>query len=99
MDALDNMISLEDLARDWRGLGRGRRIQLKRALLQGAAEIARRMHGAGMNHRDFYSCHFLVRDRDWSKWNAGDELQLVLIDLHRVQRRDRVPERWLVKDL
>ena len=28
-----------------------------------------------------------------------DELQLVLIDLHRVQIRDRVPERWLVKDL
>jgi heptose I phosphotransferase len=23
----------------------------------------------------------------------------VLIDLHRVQMRDRVPERWLVKDL
>jgi heptose I phosphotransferase len=99
MEALDGMVSLEDLARDWRGLEGGRRTQLKRALLDRIAAIARRMHGAGMNHRDFYLCHFLVRDRDWSKWKAGEELQLVLIDLHRVQTRERVPERWLVKDL
>jgi heptose I phosphotransferase len=99
MDALDGMISLEDLARDWRELDGQQRVRLKRALLERVAGIARRMHGAGMNHRDFYLCHFLVRDRDWSKWKAGDELQLVLIDLHRVQARERVPERWLVKDL
>ena len=29
----------------------------------------------------------------------GDELDLVLIDLHRTQIRPRVPERWVVKDL
>lgn len=99
MHALEGMISLEDLTRDWRG-ARGRtRVLLKRALLQRVAQIARRMHGAGMNHRDFYLCHFLVSDRDWSKWNFNDPLELVLIDLHRVQRRERVPERWLVKDL
>jgi hypothetical protein len=52
-----------------------------------------------LNHRDFYLCHFLVRDRDWTKWTPDDRLDLVLIDLHRVQRRESVPERWLVKDL
>jgi len=98
-EALDEMVSLEDLTRDWRGLSENKRMQLKRALIAGIAAIARQMHSAGMNHRDFYLCHFLVRNRDWSKWNPGDELQLVLIDLHRVQIRSEVPERWLVKDL
>ena len=99
MEALEGMISLEDLARDWRGVEGRRRVLLKRALLRQIAGIARRMHGAGMNHRDFYLCHFLVRDRDWRRWSADDALALVLIDLHRVQRRERVPERWRVKDL
>lgn len=99
LEALDDMISLEDLARDWGGLTGGRRTELKLALLFCIAGMARTMHAAGMNHRDFYLCHFLVRDRDWSKWIAADGAQLVLIDLHRVQMRDRVPERWLVKDL
>ena len=99
MPALNGMLSLEDLARDWRGAVGRRRVLLKRTLIQKIAEIARVMHGAGLNHRDFYICHFLVRDRDWSKWEPEDELELVLIDLHRVQRREAVPQRWLVKDL
>ena len=99
MRALDGMISLEDLAKDWRGATGRTRVLLKRALIQRIAEIARAMHGAGLNHRDFYICHFLTRDRDWTKWAPKDESKLVLIDLHRVQRRECVPERWLVKDL
>lgn len=99
MPALEGMISLEDLARDWRGATGRQRALLKRALLQGIADIARRMHGAGLNHRDFYLCHFLARDRDWSRWVPGEPVELTLIDLHRVQSRARVPERWLVKDL
>ena len=98
-EALEGMISLEDFVRDWRGVARTKRAVLKRALLVRIAEIARRMHGAGLNHRDFYLCHFLVRDRDWTKWKPGDLIELVLIDLHRVQIRECVPDRWLVKDL
>jgi len=99
MPALEGMISLEDLTSDWRGAMGVNRVQLKRALLQRIADTARRMHGAGLNHRDFYLCHFLVRDRDWPKRKKGDEADLTLIDLHRVQRREQVPQRWLVKDL
>ena len=98
-EALQGMISLEDFVKDGRGM-RGRpRVLLKRVLLERIAEIARRMHGAGLNHRDFYLCHFLVLDRDWTQWTPADPVMLTLIDLHRVQRRERVPERWLVKDL
>jgi hypothetical protein len=99
MPALEGMVSLEDFTRDWRGLRGIQRLRLKRAMLERIADIARRMHAAGMNHRDFYLCHFLVRDRDWTQWSPGEPLDLVLIDLHRVQIRERVPERWLVKDL
>jgi heptose I phosphotransferase len=99
MPALEGMISLEDLTQDWRGASGRTRVLLKRALIERIADIARTMHGAGMNHRDFYLCHFLVRDRDWAKWTPADPMELTLIDLHRVQRRAAVPERWLVKDL
>ena len=99
MDALEDTVSLEHFQRDWRGTKGAQWVQLKRALLRAVADIARRMHGAGMNHRDFYLCHFLVRDREWTQWKSSDELNLVLIDLHRVQMRACVPERWLVKDL
>ena len=57
------------------------------------------MHGAGMNHRDFYLCHFHVLERDWSDWSAGEDFRLPVIDLHRAQIREKVPVRWLAKDL
>ena len=98
-EALEGMISLEDLARDWAGLTDARRFELKRELFRRIAHIARTLHHNGMNHRDFYLCHFLVRDRSWKEWKPGDELELHLIDLHRAQLRARVPTRWQVKDL
>ena len=90
---------LEQLAERWHVLPPKQTVLLKRALIARVAEVSRKLHGAGVNHRDFYICHFLVRDRDWSQWKPGDELELVLIDLHRAQRRRAVPRRWLVKDL
>lgn len=99
MHALEGMISLEDLAKDWRGARGKTQVMLKRALIQQLAGISRALHGAGLNHRDFYLCHFLTPDRDWSQWTPADAVELTLIDLHRVQRRAVVPARWLVKDL
>lgn len=63
----------------------------KRELLQLIGTISRRMHLAGVNHRDYYLCHFLM--------SKTDHKDLRLIDLHRAQVRARVPVRWLVKDL
>ena len=65
----------------------------KRLLIKKIAEISRKMHLAGINHRDFYLCHFLM-DQDISKGPL-----LHLIDLHRAQEREKVPRRWLIKDL
>lgn len=80
--------SLEDHCRDW---GRHKpAFAHKRVLLLQVADIARRMHSAGICHRDFYLCHFLRRQRDGA---------LVVIDLHRALVKQRLATRWIIKDL
>ena len=55
-----------------------------------------RMHGAGVNHRDCYICHFLLHTD--APFDAED-FRLSVIDLHRAQVRHAVPKRWRDKDL
>ena len=62
-------------------------------LIRLVADIARRFHGAGYNHRDFYCCHFFVKE------SSSGRFDVRLIDLQRVQHRVRFRRRWLVKDL
>ncbi|MBN1589298.1 MAG: hypothetical protein JW888_07270 [Pirellulales bacterium] len=64
-----------------------------RALLRRVAEVARRFHAAGYNHRDLYGCHFFIREPRPGRFDVR------LIDLQRVQRRRRLRQRWIVKDL
>ncbi len=73
-------------------------LQEKRALIRKVAEIARTIHGAGINHRDLYICHFLL-DQSTQAERSTMPPRLFLVDLHRAQIRDAVPVRWLVKDL
>lgn len=71
----------------------------KQALIRKLAEISRTMHQNGMNHRDFYLCHFLL-DESFARHNTFTlDMPLYLIDLHRAQLRKRTPERWIIKDL
>lgn len=81
-------VSLEHLCRDWSR--HPPPFAVKRALISEVAETARRMHGSGTNHRDFYLCHFLRSQADG---------RLYVIDLHRAQIRRQVPRRWRVKDI
>ena len=87
-------ISLEDYCRDWPDNPPD--VALKRALVQRVAEMARRMHGGGVNHRDFYICHFLLH---LDPVPTSASLKLSLIDLHRAQIREETPRRWRNKDL
>ena len=64
-----------------------------RRILDQLARIARQFHGAGYNHRDFYCCHFFVKEL------ASGRFDIRLIDLQRVQRRNWFRRRWIVKDL
>lgn len=91
---LESCISLEAYCADW--VRRPPPIRLKRTLIRRVAQMCRSLHQHGVNHRDLYICHFLLRQ----PWQGGEQdLHLYLIDLHRVQLRRRVPRRWLAKDL
>ena len=87
-------ISLEDYCRDW--LINPPPMRFKHALIRRIAEMARCMHGGGINHRDFYICHFLLH---LDPPPTTENFKLSLIDLHRAQIRDKTPLRWRNKDL
>lgn len=87
-------VSLEDFCRDWPA--RPPAPRFKRALIGRVATMARRMHEGGVNHRDFYLCHFLLH-LDPAPTVAA--FKLSLIDLHRAQLRAKTPRRWRDKDL
>lgn len=90
---LGDIVSLEDFCRDWPVSPPPP--SLKRALIAEVARIARTLHQAGMNHRDFYLCHFCL-DRPAL---AQGRVVLYLIDLHRVGLRDEILPRDRMKDL
>jgi hypothetical protein len=100
-EALEDTCSLEDFCGAWESTPptTGREIRLKRELIRRVARISRLMHGSGMNHRDFYLCHFLLDRPGDVLRQPPDALHLHLIDLHRVQLRRQTPARWLVKDI
>ena len=87
-------VSLEDFCRDWPTAPPPP--ALKRALIERVAQMAGRMHRGGVNHRDFYICHFLLQ---LDPPPTADKLKLSIIDLHRAQVREKTPRRWRDKDL
>jgi heptose I phosphotransferase len=94
-DEITGTVTLEAYTLPWREVPP--QPLAKRALLSKVAEVARLMHTAGINHRDFYLCHLLLKDPE--SFSAGLVPTLYLVDLHRAQRRRRVPRRWLIRDL
>jgi len=63
-------------------------------LLKPTADLAARLHSAGLHHRDLYLCHFFCCD-------DGGEVQAKLIDAARVRPLPGLltRRRWIVKDL
>ncbi len=92
-EELTNTISLEDYCANWPE--NPPEYAEKQILIRKVASIARNMHENGINHRDFYICHFLISDNA----DFSSNIRLFLIDLHRVQIRNKIPQRWLIKDL
>ena len=93
-EAIEPAVDLDTFTRSWRK--RPPTPSLKHALVREVARVARDMHEAGLNHRDFYLCHFLL---DTEPAPTAQRLRVSLIDLHRMQIRSRTPERWRNKDL
>jgi lipopolysaccharide core heptose(I) kinase len=92
-DDLVGTVSLEDYCANWASEAPPPSVRMR--LLRKLADSARRMHAAGINHRDFYICHFHLDPDSVSQPSP----RCYLIDLHRAQLRRQTPRRWLVKDL
>jgi len=97
MEELAPVVSLEDLCKTW--LKTPPSFVLKCRLIKEVAHIARTLHSNGLNHRDFYICHFLLDTSHGVEGVNEKSLKLYLIDLHRAQIRRLTPERWIIKDL
>lgn len=92
---LFDTVSLEEVGEAW--LAQPASARFKRAMIRRVAKIAKAMHDAGVNHRDFYLGHFLLPLADVHAEKEDGPIHL--IDLHRSQVRRRVPRRWRVKDV
>jgi len=92
-DDLVGTVSLEDFCEGWARHPPPFATRLK--ILRKLADSAGRMHRAGINHRDFYICHFHLDEASLAQGIP----RCYLIDLHRAQMRERTPRRWQVKDL
>ena len=90
---LTGTVKLEDYCANWAAAPPP--ANLRARLLCAVADMTRRMHGAGINHRDFYLCHFHLDEASFEE----KEVRCYLIDLHRAQIRDKTPSRWRIKDL
>lgn len=97
MEDLTQTISLEDLTLSWKN--ERPPVRLKQQLIYEVAKIAQAVHQHGMNHRDFYICHFLLSIKEGIAGIDSNHLKLYLIDLHRAQLRHQTPKRWIIKDL
>ncbi|HEX4044638.1 MAG TPA: lipopolysaccharide core heptose(I) kinase RfaP [Gammaproteobacteria bacterium] len=90
MEEIAPAVSLEVYCQSWRTAPP--RLANKQVFIAKVAQIARQLHQHGINHRDFYICHFLLL-------NGQANNPLCLIDLHRAQIRHVIPTRWRIKDL
>ena len=68
-------------------------------LLEPTADLAAKLHGAGLHHRDLYLCHFMAKLQ-----GAGPDTSVADVRLIDVARVHRLPgfltrRRWVVKDL
>lgn len=93
-DELTETISLEDYTKPWIEMGTAP-FEIKRKLIRELGRMAGLMHRSGLNHRDCYICHFLLKKGS----ELGESPELYVIDLHRAEIREKVPYRYWVKDV
>lgn len=99
-EALEERLQLDHLGEQgYLGRCGVEKLRLKRQLCLQVAQIARQLHQNGINHRDLYLCHFQVNEEEVQNWQGVGAVSMKLLDLHRAQIRDKVPARWLIKDL
>lgn len=92
-DALEDRTDLETVVDGWSRCPPA--LGAKRQLIVAAGELARLMHDAGVQHRDFYLSHLLADAEALARGDAD----LAVIDLHRASLRRRMSRRQRCRDL
>jgi len=92
-DELPPSVNLEEYCGRWPTARPS--LRHKRQLIRQVARTSRTLHDNGINHRDYYLCHFHLDLETIST----DQPLLYLIDLHRAQLRAKTPRRWRLKDI
>lgn len=93
-----DFVTLEELADRWAEIARP--LQMKRVLIDHLAEVSRTLHDNGINHRDYYLCHFLMEIPAGIDAVLDAPLLIRVVDLHRAMiGQSEVPIRWREKDL
>ncbi|MCP4041080.1 MAG: lipopolysaccharide core heptose(I) kinase RfaP, partial [Gammaproteobacteria bacterium] len=99
-EALLNTRDLEFWAREiGKHPDRRQRLLVKRTLINKIAKLVRKLHGNGINHRDFYLCHLRTDIDREQMFREPGRARLYVMDLHRAQIRTRTPQRWMAKDI
>ncbi|HUU43235.1 MAG TPA: lipopolysaccharide kinase InaA family protein [Planctomycetota bacterium] len=86
---IDNAAPADDYAREH--LAGADAAPRRRTFVRRLGRLVRRLHAAGLTHRDLYLCHVFVRESE-------DGVRLHLIDLQRLGSRV-FARRWRVKDV
>ncbi len=85
--------SLEAVAADWARHPPSPRA--RRRLIMAVARFVRRLHEAGVAHRDLYICHLMLDRQGW----AQGEARLAVLDLHRARLQPELSAYWRKRDL
>lgn len=94
-DELCALETIENVCRRWQLAPPSS--NMRHALIRSLAITCAKMHGAGINHRDCYICHFMMHPD--SPIMPNGFLPLTVIDLHRAQTHAKIPLRMRMKDL
>ena len=90
---LGDIVSLEEMLMDSKSYPMS--AQSKQLMMSEVAQVATKFHRAGLCHRDFYLCHFVL-----SRQNAAiDNCDLHLIDLHRMLQNQSPNGDAVMKDI
>lgn len=90
---LGDIVSLEDICKTW-AAHPPTDIE-RQAMLVAVAKLAKRFHGAGLCHRDFYLCHIALQ----RNIIVTPETEFYLLDLHRVLHHQSVHGSAVRKDI
>jgi heptose I phosphotransferase len=90
---LGDIVTLEDVCRAW--LEGAPNMAWRAGILKALAQLAAKLHSAGLCHRDFYLCHFVLKKTEFDNGN----LNLYLIDLHRMLQDQQSNGYAVMKDI